>query len=248
FRSTDIDYEVTRFNEGDSQDQLYLSREGYAYNTLYGYRAIGVYQSDNEAKQHMHANSFTPKAGNLKFEDLNNDGRLTFEDKTGLGNTIPAYTFGLSTGFRYKGFDLNLLFQGVSDVSLYTQNNFTDMDWENRMISTRWRNAWSPDNPNTDVPSLKFNNAWDASESSYWVQDLSYIKLKNIQLGYAIPTSALTQRGIGKLYVYANAQNVFTLVSNDEYEGYDPERNTFNNGQNMYPIPRIVSFGVNVSF
>lgn len=245
---THIDNEVTRFNEGDSPDQLYLIREGYAYNTLYGYRAIGVYQSDNEAKQHMHANSFTPKAGNLKFEDLNNDGRLTFEDKMGLGNTIPTYTFGLSAGFRYKGFDLNFLFQGVADVSLYTQNNFTDMDWENRMISTRWRNAWSPDNPDTDVPSLKFNNAWDASESSYWVQDLSYIKLKNVQLGYAIPTSALTRIGIEKLYVYANAQNVFTLVSNDEYEGYDPERNTFNNGQNMYPIPRIVSFGVNVSF
>lgn len=245
---TYIDNKVTRFNEGDSPDQLYLIREGYAYNTLYGYRAIGVYQSDNEAKQHMHANSFTPKAGNLKFEDLNNDGRLTFEDKTGLGNTIPKYTFGLSAGFRHKGFDVNFLFQGVADVSLYTQNNFTDMDWENRMISTYWRNAWSPDNMDTDIPSLKFNNAWDASESSYWVQNLSYIKLKNIQLGYAIPASVSTPIGIEKLYVYANAQNVFTLVSNNQYEGYDPERNTFNNGQNVYPIPRIISFGINVSF
>src|SRR5690606_31918755 len=119
---TYIKNEVTKFRGGDSPDQLYLIREGYAYRTLYGYKAVGVYQTDVEAQEHMHSNGLVPKAGNLKFEDVNNDGRLGFEDKQALGNTIPKYTFGLSGNFKYKGFDLNLLFQGIAGVDLYPPN------------------------------------------------------------------------------------------------------------------------------
>ncbi|EPR67639.1 TonB-dependent receptor [Cyclobacterium qasimii M12-11B] len=244
---TYIHNEVTKFRGGDSPDQLYLLREGYSFRTLYGYNAIGIYQSDDEAKEHMHSNPFTPTAGNLKFEDLNNDGRLNFEDKMGLGNTLPKYTFGISSGFKYKGFDLNLLFQGILGVNMYTQNNFTDLDWENRMISTRWRDAWSPDNPDAANPSLKFNNPWDGSQSSYWVNEVDFIKLKNVQLGYSFPTSVAEKLGLQKIYLYVNGQNVFSIASNG-YEGYDPERNTFDAGYQLYPTPRIFSAGINLNF
>lgn len=244
---TYIKNEVTQFAGGKSPDQLYLIREGYSFNTLYGYNAIGIYQSDAEALEHMHSNGFKPKAGNLKFEDVNNDGRLDFEDKQGLGNTIPKFTFGISPGFKYKGFDLNILFQGILGVNVYTLNNFTNLDYENRVISTRWLDAWSPENTDTDVPSAKFDNSWDESPSSYWVDELNYIKLKNIQLGYAMPQSFLTKSKLQKAYVYVNAQNVFSIVGKD-YEGYDPERNTFNSGYSVYPVPRIVSLGVNLNF
>ncbi len=244
---TYIDNKVTKFRGGKSPDQLYLIREGYSFRTLYGFKAVGIYQSDEEAAAHMHSNSFVPKAGNLKFEDLNQDGRLTFEDKQALGNTIPRFTFGFSPRFRYGGFDLNLLFQGIVGVNVYTQNYFTNMSGDNRAFSTKWRNSWTPNRTGTDVPSIRFDNSWDASESSYWVDQLDFLKLKNVQLGYDFPKHIVSKLGIDKLYLYANAQNVFTWVTN-EYEGYDPERNTFDSGANLYPVPRILSFGVNLKF
>ncbi len=242
-----IKNEVTKFRGGYSPDQLYLIREGYSYRTLYGYKAVGIYQSNEEAAQHMNNNSYTPIAGNLKFEDVNEDGKLGFEDKQDIGNTIPKVTYGLSAAFQYKGFDLNLLFQGIAGVHAYNQNNFTNLTWETRMISTRWRDAWTRQNPDTDMPILYWNNPWDMQESSFWVKDISFIKLKNLQLGYSFPEKLTSDIGIQKMYVYLNAQNVFSIVDKD-FEGYDPEKNTFTATENEYPVPRIISLGVNLNF
>lgn len=243
---TYIDNEVTKFG-GNSPDQLYLIREGYSYQTLYGYKAIGIYQSDEEAKEHMFANSYKPIAGNLKFEDLNEDGKLGFEDRQEIGNTIPKFSYGLNASFNYKGFDLNLLFQGLAGVHGYNQNTFTYLNLDTRSITTKWRDAWSPDNKDTDVPILYFNNSWDNQESSYWVKDLNFLKLKNVQLGYDLPQSLTSRTGLEKIYLYLNAQNVFVLVDKD-FEGYDPEKDTFTHGINQFPVPRIISFGINLNF
>jgi len=245
--ATYIDNEVTKFRGGDSPDQLYLIREGYSYRSLYGYKAVGIYQSDDEAAQHMSNNSYTPIAGNLKFEDINNDGKLGFEDKQDIGNTIPKITYGLSTAFKYKGFDLNLLFQGLLGVHSFNNNALTSLSYENRTISTTWRDAWTPENTDTDVPILYFNNSWDNLQSSYWVKEISFLKLKNVQLGYALPTDLTTRIGLQKIYFYVNAQNVFVLVD-EKFEGYDPEKSAFSHGTNQYPVPRIITLGLNLNF
>jgi TonB-linked SusC/RagA family outer membrane protein len=245
--ATYIDNEVTKFRGGDSPDQLYLIREGYSYRSLYGYKAVGIYQSDAEAAEHMSNNSYKPIAGNLKFEDVNNDGKLGFEDKQGIGNTIPKVTYGLTTSFKYKGFDLNLLFQGLLGVNSYNNNALTQLNYENRTISTRWRDAWTQQNTDTDVPILYFNNSWDNLESSYWVKEISFLKLKNVQLGYALPSDLTTRIGLQKIYFYVNAQNVFVLVD-EKFEGYDPEKSAFSHGTNQYPVPRIISLGLNLNF
>jgi len=239
--------EVTRFQGGKSPDQTYLIREGYSFRTLYGYKAVGIYQTDAEASEHMNANSFKPKAGNLKFEDVNGDGKLGYEDKQGLGNTIPKVTFGLTPGLNYKGFDLNVMFQGIAFANMYTQDPLTNITWENRTINKMWRDAWTPQNNDTDIPKISYNNTWDNSVSSFWVHDISFIKLKNIQLGYNLPGNVITRLGLQNVYLYLNAQNVFTIVNKD-YEGWDPERNTFTSDSNMYPIPRIASIGINLKF
>ncbi|MPR33045.1 SusC/RagA family TonB-linked outer membrane protein [Cytophagaceae bacterium SJW1-29] len=244
---TYIDNQVTRFGTGRSPDQLYLIRQGYSFRELYGYKAIGIYQTDEEALQHMSANGFKPKAGNLKFEDVNNDGKLGFEDKQPLGNTIPKLTFGLSPSLKYKRFDLNVLMQGILGVNMFTQNNFTSLSFENRVIATSWLDAWTPQNTDTDIPAVRFNSTWDNSQSSFWVNKADFIKVKNIQLGYALPEKVSTKYGLKRTYFYLNAQNVFTLV-NGKYQGYDPERNTFDSGYNVYPVPRIFSFGANLTF
>jgi TonB-linked SusC/RagA family outer membrane protein len=244
---TYINNEVTKFQGGDSPDQTYLIREGYAYRTLYGFKAIGIYQSDAEGSEHMNANSYKPKAGELKFEDVNGDGKLGFEDKQGLGNTIPKVTFGLTSRFSFKGFDLNLLFQGIAFANMYIQDPLTNIAWENRTINVMWRDSWSPSNTDTNIPAIRYNNTWDNQVSSFWVKEISFLKLKNIQLGYSLPSNTLSKFGFQNLYVYLNVQNVFTIVGKG-YDGWDPERNTFTGNSNMYPVPVITSFGINLNF
>ncbi len=244
---TYIDNLVTKFQGGKSPDQLYLIREGYSFRTLYGYKVIGIYQTQQEVLEHMHSNSFKPIPGNLKFEDLNNDGRLGFEDRQELGNTIPKFTYGLNTSFNYQGFDLSFLFQGVFGANGYNANSFTQLDYENRTIPIRFRDAWTPQNTDTNVPIAIFNNSWDNQQSSYWVKDISFLKLKNLQLGYALPSELTESIGLQKVYLFANAQNVFVLVDKD-FEGFDPEKDSFSHGNNQYPVSRIISMGLNINF
>lgn len=245
---TYIDNEVTHFRGGKSPDQLYLIREGYSYKELYGLKAIGVFQSDEEADKYMYANGYKPQAGDLKYEDVNGDGKIGFEDKMAMGNTIPKFTYGLHLSLSYKGFDFSMLMQGIADVYAYTSNAWTQpLGISGGTITKRWEDAWTPQNPGTTLPSIKVNNTWNNQESSFWVSNISFLKAENIQLGYAFSSSITDALGIRKLYAFVNAQNVFTLV-NKKYEGFDPERSTFDAGDNFYPIPRILSFGVNVDF
>ncbi len=244
---TYIDNMVTKFGTSRSPDQLYLIREGYSFRELYGYKVVGIYQTDQEASEHMFANGFKPKAGNLKFEDVNKDGKLGFEDKQSIGNTIPKVTFGISPSFKFKGFDLNILMQGILGVNMFNQNNFTNLTYENRVIGERWLNSWTPTNTNTNIPMARFDNSWNSSQSSFWVNKVDFVKLKNIQLGYSVPEKLSNKYGLKKAYIYVNAQNMYTLVSN-EFDGYDPEKNTFDSSVNQYPVPRIVTLGVNLNF
>lgn len=245
--ATYINNMVTKFGTSRSPDQLYLIREGYSFRELYGYKVVGIYQSDKEASEHMFANGFKPKAGNLKFEDVNGDGKLGFEDKQSIGNTIPKVTFGISPSFKFKGFDLNILMQGILGVNMFNQNNFTNLTYENRVIGERWLNSWTPTNTNTNIPMARFDNSWNSSQSSFWVNKVDFVKLKNIQLGYSVPEKVSNKYGLKKAYIYINAQNVYTLV-NQDFDGYDPEKNTFDSSTNQYPVPRIVTLGVNLNF
>ena len=239
--------EVTKFRGGDSPDQYYLIREGYPFNSLYGYRVEGIYQSDQEAEEHMNANSFKPEAGDLKYQDVNGDGRLDYQDKQMLGNTIPVWTFGFTPTFSFKGFDLSMLIGGAADVSVDIRSNATTVTQDNATIHSMWRNAWTPENTDTDIPRLTVNSTWNTRDSGFWVRNASFVKLRNIQLGYDLPPSLLSNLGVQEAYIYANAQNVYTWA-NDDYLGFNPERNTFNSGADVYPVPRMYTVGVNLGF
>jgi hypothetical protein len=245
---TYVQNEVTTFREGKSPDQLYLIREGYSYKTLYGFKALGVYQTNEEAAAHMHSNGYTPKAGDLKYEDKNSDGILDFNDKSEIGNTIPKYTYGIKGGLSYKGIDLNVLLQGIAGVNVYTQSAWTEpLGISGGSVTTRWRDAWTPTNPSETTPRIVVNDTWNRQESSFWATELSWLKVKNLQLGYTLPSQWTEFASLESTYVYINGQNILTFV-NDDYEGFDPERDTFNNGYSQYPAPRIWSLGVNITF
>lgn len=245
---TFVDNKVTKFQGGKSPDQLYLIREGYSYKSLYGYKAVGIYQSEEEINEHMYSNSFKPKVGNLKYEDVNNDGKIDYQDKQVLGNTIPKITYGITAGLSYKGFDLNLLFQGMGQANVLTRNDCTQPMLMIMSLTESWKDAWSPENPDSQIPMLRIDSSWDWYDSSFWMHRIDFLKLKNIQLGYAFPEKLSSKLGLSRLYLYANAQNVFTIMWKKGYEGYDPEKDSFNNGAGYYPIPRIFTFGLNINF
>lgn len=244
---TYVDNEVTKFREG-APDQLYLVRDGYSYKTLYGFIADGVYQSDEEAQKHMHSNSYKPVAGDLKYRDINNDGKLDYQDKQEIGNTIPKYTYGMNVGLQWKGFDLNMQFSGIAGVHGFYKNAWTEpLGISGGTVTKRWRDSWTPENPSTTLPHIKVNDTWNRQESSFWTCNMSWFKMKNIQIGYTLPTALVNKMFLQRLYVYANATDLFTVVSSD-YEGFDPERDTFKDGYNHYPIPRVFTLGLNVTF
>lgn len=244
---TFLSNEVVKFRD-DSPDQLYLIREGYSYKTLYGYVSEGVYQTNEEAKNHMHSNGYTPTAGDLKYKDVNNDGKLDYRDKQEIGNTIPKITYGINGSIAWKGFDLSFLFTGTGKVNAYMQNAWTEpLGISGGVITTRWRDAWTPENPSNTLPMIKVNDTWNRQESSFWATDASWFKLKNIQLGYQVPSNLTKKLSLQSLYVYVNGTDLFTIVSS-KYEGTDPERDTFTSGYDNYPVPRVLSVGLNITF
>ena len=186
--------------------------------------------------------------GNLKYEDINNDGKLDYQDKQVLGNTIPKITYGITAGLRYKGFDLNILFQGLGLANTLTKSDMTRLRYEWLTITDSWKDAWTPENSGSTIPMLRFDSSWDTYDSSYWMHRIDFLKLKNLQVGYEIPRQITSMLKIQKLYLYANAQNLFTIMWKKGYEGYDPERSTFDAGQGVYPSPRIFTFGINLNF
>ena len=239
---------VDKFRGGKSPDQLYLIREGHSYKSLYGFISEGVYQSDEEAKEHMHKNGYVPKAGDLKYKDVNDDGQLDYKDKQVIGNTIPKFVYGINGGFSWKNFDLSFVFSGIAGVNGYFQNAWTEpLGISGGTITERWRDAWTKDNPSTTTPKIAINDTWNRQQSSFWSTDMSWFKLKNLQVGYSIPNSITNKILVENIYIYLNGTDLFTIVKN-KYEGFDPERDTFSNGYSHYPIPKIYSVGLNITF
>ena len=219
--------------------------------------------------------------GDLKFKDVNGDGIINENDKTNIGSPLPDFTFGFSNTFNYKNFDLSIFINGSvgNKVMNYTSINLTSMTsvWNNQineLVDDRAHlapidpdkvyadgSAWYNDitnvyvtNPGTSTPRVAIGNTYNQNISSRYIEDGSYIRLKNISLGYTFPKSIARKLYLENLRVYCNLQNVLTIT---KYKGYDPEigaSTTDANGyvfgldNGRYPSPFTCSFGVNLSF
>ena len=166
----------------------------------------------------------------------------------GIYSPVPAVMFGANFYFEYKGFDLTLFFQGVGAVDVITDLKKETDIWAGLNIGflnkgTRLLDAWSPTNPNSDIPavSLKDNNN-EKRVSTYWVEDGSFLKLRNIQLGYNLPKTVCQKMLMENWRFFVSAQNVFTIHSKS-FTGVDPENPNFG-----YPIPLTVTLGTKVTF
>lgn len=242
--------ELTKLNGGDPiYGDRVVSKEGLPLFTFWGYKYQGVYKTDEEAEAHLpgytKAGSVNPfHAGDAIFADLNGDGIIDDNDKTNLGNSFPKLSYGLNLTCDYQGFDLNLFFQGVTGNKIYNalrerlEGNGTES-----ALSKDMTNVWTSDNIEGTIPNPA-GNPENMANSSRFIESGSYLRLKNVQIGYNFQKNLISKIGLSKLRIYAQMSNVFTIT---KYNGYDPEVGSGVDYGN-YPQARTLLFGMNLAF
>lgn len=243
-----ISNKLTALNGGDRvYGDKNISDEGYPLFTWWGYQYDGIYQSDAEALQHLDAytsETIPYHAGDARFADLNDDGKIDDADKTDIGNPFPWLTYGINLGADYKGFDVQLFFQGVHGNELYNAvRHRTEGKGVEATLGTQMRNVWTTANPYGDIPN-PYGSSLNFETSSRFIESGSYLRLKNLQIGYSLPAGLLDGTFIKRCRFYVSGNNLLTLTG---YTGYDPEVGGGVDYGN-YPQARTVLFGVNLDF
>ncbi len=219
---------------------------GHPFGAQAGYVADGIFRSQEEVDNHAVQEGAAP--GRIRWRDLDGDGRITEKDQKWIYNPTPDFTYGINVYLQYKDFDFSMFWQGAQGQDVISDmKKETDL-WSGLNIGflnkgERLLNAWTPLNPDSSIPALSrsdLNN--EKRVSSYFVEDGSYLKLRNIQIGYVLPQRLSQKIRMQKLRFYLSAQNLLTIKSKD-YTGVDPENPNFG-----YPIATNVTFGLNVTF
>jgi TonB-linked SusC/RagA family outer membrane protein len=221
-----------------------ISDIGLGLYTYYGYEYLGMYKTDAEANEYLHAETpGTYRAGDAKYLDLNGDGKINDDDRKPLGNPFPWLSYGINASFEYFGFDLQIFMQGVYGNELYNaQRHQLEGAGNESIMSTVMRDAWTPSTPNGTIPNPR--NAVNFYTSSRFIESGAYFRLKNLQLGYTLPQNITRKAHIDRLRFYASASNLFTIT---KYSGYDPEVGSGVDYGN-YPQARTFLFGLNLDF
>ncbi len=214
---------------------------GKSQFSIFGFRTDGLFQSQEDVNASPEQVGARP--GGLKFVDLNNDGVINADDRDFIGNTLPDLEYGIRINLNYKNWDFSAFGSGVSgrigqDPYIFW-NNFVQ-GRENAGLGVL--DAWTPNNTGSDIPSLSlaFN---DLRTSDYLFRNNSYFKLRNLQLGYSLPTDLINNIGMSGLRIYFQGENLFWITP-DDYIGSDPERVDVN----RIPVPTVYSLGLNVNF
>lgn len=227
-----------------------LKTIGTPIGTYYGYHVLGFYQSQAEIDASPVNNLKSVKSipGDLKFADLDGDGQITTLDRMPIGHpNIPEYNFGLSLRAGYKSFQLSVLVNGVSNVS-------SDLIFYGGGLNQYYApmlGRWTPDHPNAAWPAMRPGLASNPNENvnDFFLQDASYIKLRNVQLSYSIPTKLCRRYKINNLTILLSGQNLITWT---KFYGVDPENNivggTYNYNTTVIPTTRVFNLGLNLSF
>lgn len=218
---------------------------GKPINSFYGYVADGLFQSQEEVDNH--AAQTGKDIGRIRYKNLNDDNVIDEKDRTWIGSPHPDFEYGLNIVLDWKGVDLTAFFQGVvgNDIN-NTVKRFTDfwaVDELGSNKGTRVLDAWSPTNTTSNIPALSFSDLNNEKRfSSYYIESGSYLKLRNLQIGYTLPASISRKIKLDKTRFYVSGQNLMTLKSKN-FTGLDPE-----NPNLGYPISTTFTVGLNVGF
>jgi len=216
---------------------------------------VGIFQSQAEIDAAPRQPNAKP--GDIRFEDINGDGQINAADRTILGSYLPKFTYGANFSLNYKGFDLTIFLQGVGGNKIYNANKVTGQGMLRLFnAQTDVLRAWTPSNTNTDVPrAVNGDPNQNSRTSDRFIEDGSYMRIKNLVLGYSVPSSLLDSFAKGSIKsarVYFSAQNLLTFT---KYTGYDPEvgsrgNNNLTNGidYGQFPQARTLMLGVQFGF
>jgi TonB-linked SusC/RagA family outer membrane protein len=227
-----------------------IVRAGLPLGSFYGLKVDGIFQTDAEA-QALDGNAH---AGDIRFKDLNGDGQINGLDRTVIGNANPKSIAGVTNTFTYKGLELSAFFQGSFGNDIYNETRRTTEGMDEALNqTTRVLNRWTPTNTNTDVPrAILGDPAKNNRVSDRFIEDGSYVRLKNLTLAYGLPMSVLQKTGISGIRVYVTGQNLITWT---DYSGYDPEVSAdpfsstgFGRDLGVYPQARTYTVGLNATF
>ena len=236
---------------GTQQDEIIngnqtIIRVGEALGTYYGWVFDGVVQSgDDLGKVPAPSNKTNVEYGDAKFVDQNGDGVVDqANDRVVLGSAQPKFTYGFASQLRYKNWDLSFNFQGSYGNKLYNQlEQALESPNASYNASAKLANRWSETNPSTTVPRAYALNLYNSYLDSRFIEDASYLRLKNIQVGYSFKPRLQNGTKLG-IYLYASAQNLLTITN---YSGFDPEYSGYVD-RGTYPTARTFTFGVKLSY
>ncbi len=257
---------------GQNDDPIYVNTNsaisktevGQPIGNYFGYKAVGVLSTAeyNQLQQNGYNNGNAgwsapsgSEAGDPKYLDANGDGKITADDRVILGNYQPNFTWGMTNTFTYKGFDFSFMLTGSEGGEIMNQNarflgEFNGDRNAYKRVYNFWRSDENPGDGITPKPRTTYIGV-EGQSSSYWVEDGSFWRLKNIRLGYTFPRQLVNKVGISNLRIYCNLENVYVHT---DYSNYDPENSTFQTGYRVgydygaYPTPFTCSFGINLTF
>lgn len=226
----------------------FIQKKGYAVGTVWGFEEDGIFQNQKEVDDYKTVQP-NAKIGQMRFKDLNSDGALNDLDRHKIGDINPEFTWGFTNNFSYRNFDLSILVTGVQGNDVLNANllNFYTLNGSGNIPRYIYESRWTGEGSTNSVIQANQGNTTSAYFSRSYLEDGSFVRIKNVQLGYNLPKI----RGISSMRVYLNAINLVTFT---KYKGYDPEVSAFENANmrgvdlGSYPQSRTVSIGANVVF
>ena len=234
-----LNYGISQFADGGTR-----AENGQPFPFFYGYKTDGILQNQAEADAYNGKYGTASKPGDFRFVDMNGDNTINSDDRTNIGNGVPDWTFGLNFDAEWKGFDLSVFFQGVSGADVFDATYRQDIASGN--YPTWVLDRWTGEGSSNTVPTLGDSKNWVCSDM--YIQDGSYLRLKNITLGYTLPRSLTNKIGISRLRFFGRAENLITWT---KYWGFDPEIGSGSTSlgvdYGVYPQARTYTIGFNIS-
>lgn len=233
-----------RKTEGEDPDnKKYWRLEGYPIGSFYGYVADGYFNTEDDLKNYPKRTG-SEKLGDIKYKDLDGNKKIDSADRQVIGQNFPSWTAGLNFAATYKDFDFSMLWQGAFNVDAYYTMEAAYSFFNSGKVLKRHLDRWTPQNHNASYPRLTLGSKINYSTSSFWLQDASYVRLKNISLGYNLPKRFLDKIGFERVKLYVAGENLLTFSG---LEGLDPESPSDTRG-NFYSNVKKVTVGLKMTF
>lgn len=249
FQVSDAKNKVKKMIGSPNKTARYITEVGYEMDMWYGWESIGIFETQEEVDNHAFQNAKTG-IGDLKYRNADDsDDKIDANDRVRLGSSRPRFPFGLNLNFGWKGLDFSAFFQGVMSQKTYVRGSgglplTGDLQTFQNIHKDRWHQDEDGNWIAGKYPKMRVGGVNVSSFSSFWLQNSSYVRLKNIQLGYSLPKKIVNKLHLSNLRVYFNAENLFTITN--MHDGLDPE--TPDGTGNIYPSSKVMAFGLSLSF